>query len=107
MAKHPHKPPLVEVFWTDACDIRDSFTLEDAAKQELMERHNVGYLIVTNEKKTIIAHGFDPPEEVEHVLIIPTGWIQKIRYVRKPRVKKENVDAQVEETKEPPTSSGS
>lgn len=84
----PRKPPRVEVVWIDACDKFEQFTLDEARKQTLVERHTTGYLVHRDEERTIIAHDWDPPNEVCNVVVIPSGWVKQVRG-QKPRVRKE------------------
>ena len=84
VTKRP-KAPLVEITWLDARDIYEtSVTYEDALKYDLMERTHVGYLISTDERVTRIAAGVDQ-DGFDNLIILPTGWIRRLRYVRKPK----------------------
>jgi hypothetical protein len=94
-AKHP---PLVEVVWKDAVTYAEAMPIKSVLeKAPLATRTTSGYLIAagTEDGRTIIAHTSDAtanPEdsEVADITVIPTGWVQSIRYHRgKPRTKKE------------------
>lgn len=91
-------PPLVEVTWLDAVTYTETFTLKDIPEKcPLAKRTTSGYLVAqTEDGRTLIAHTSDPdatePAESEgsDVTVIPTGWVQSIRYrTRKPRKRKE------------------
>lgn len=75
----PKKPPRVEITWIDACDKFEQYTLEEARSLQLVERHTTGYLIHQDEERTVLAHDWDPPNEVCNVVVIPSGWVKQVR----------------------------
>lgn len=101
-----HKPPLVEVEWTDATDIAFNGTVEEAKTKKLACRFQAGYLVHQNENVTILAQTYDPANEegdeatVERLTLIPTGWVISIRHRRQRRPKKPNAESPVETTTE-------
>lgn len=100
------KPPLVEVIWTDACDVSNvtARCVEDIkARVHLRYGRTVrGLLVYQDDEKTVICHDYDPAAaedddkrpEMGNFTALPTGWVTRIRYIergpRKPKVKVED-----------------
>jgi len=84
------KLPLVEVEWLDAMTHTEMWALSDVEeKAQLTRRITSGYLIAeTEDGRTIIAHTSDPAEKgdtedyVTDVTVIPTGWVQGVKYIK-------------------------
>lgn len=73
------KPLLVEVAWTDARDLWETFKLDEvAAEVDLVDRVTSGYLAHADARKVIVAHDWDAPDEVSNFTAIPAGWIERI-----------------------------
>jgi hypothetical protein len=78
------KPKLVEIEWTDARSVYDCFTLKDApARCQLVERHTVGYIVLKDRERGLIAGTYDPHDEHDEEggcdwTVIPRGWVKKI-----------------------------
>jgi hypothetical protein len=82
------RPPYVEVEWWDAVDREFSGTIEAARQQGLARRFQAGYLVHQDERTTILAATYDPPEgkhpeQVENLTIIPTCCVIAIRGKRR------------------------
>lgn len=74
------KPILVEIDWTDARDLNEACKLGDvAAFATLVHRTTSGFLVYVDEERVVLAHDWDPPEEVGNFTIVPTGWVTKIK----------------------------
>lgn len=85
------KPPLVEVVWTDARSIIDCLRLSTARGASLIVRHSVGYLLLHDSDRVVIAGTFDPRDAhededgVADVTVIPSGWVSTVTKVAAPR----------------------
>lgn len=89
------KPPLVEVTWTDACDVGNVCvrSVEDIKARVHLRygRTARGLLVYADDEKTILCHDYDPPAaedddrrpEMSSFTVIPTGWITKTRYIER------------------------
>ncbi len=91
------RPPDVVVVWIDATDRTMECRYDPENPTELKNRVHLrkgretrGMLVYQDEEKTILAHDYDPPEEndddrrpeVGNFTVIPTGWIECVRYTR-------------------------
>ena len=78
--------PLVLVTWYDAKDGQTGWhSLEDIQKERLAMCHSVGWLMLKDEKKTIIMADyseFDGDKEGGSHIAIPTGWVRTITYLK-------------------------
>jgi hypothetical protein len=55
------KPKLVEVEWTDARSVYDCISLKEApARVQLVQRYTVGYLILKDRERVMVAGTYDP-----------------------------------------------
>jgi len=103
MAKRTHKPPLCEVYWWDAVDRWEQFSLEEARKQDLTYRCSSGYLVLQDERRVIIAHDWDDPDEVCNVTVIPATWVERIKYAKRPKAAKPAAVPQTSQAANEPT----
>ena len=78
--------PLVLVTWYDAKDGQTGWhSLEDIQKERLAMWHSGGWLMLKDEKKTIIMADyseFDGDKEGGRHIAIPTGWVRTITYLK-------------------------
>ena len=78
--------PLVLVTWYDAKDGQTGWhSLEDIQKERLAMCHSVGWLMLKDEKQTIIMADyseFDGDKEGGRHIAIPTGWVRTITYLK-------------------------
>jgi hypothetical protein len=82
--------PLVEIEWLDAITHTEMWALSEIEqKATLTRRLTSGYLFKqTDDGRTIVAHTFDPKEGTDtedclaDLTVIPTGWVQTIKYIR-------------------------
>lgn len=98
------KPPLVEITWTDACDVQ---SVTARSIEEIKDRVHLRYgrtvrglLVYQDAEKTIVCHDYDPAgaddddkrPEMSNFTAMPTGWVTKVRYIeRGPRKLKTEV----------------
>lgn len=79
------KPKLVEVEWTDARSVYEQFPLTTAIEKcTLVQRVTVGYVVLKDRERLLLAHTYDPPNEHEaeggaDFTVIPRGWVKEIR----------------------------
>ena len=79
------KPKLVEVEWQDARSVYECFSLKDAVtKVQLSNRVSVGYLLVKDRERVLLAGTYDPRDEHDEeggadFTVIPRGWVKEIR----------------------------
>lgn len=96
------KPPLVEVVWTDARSIIDCLRLSTARGACLITRHSVGYLIMQDAERVVIAGTFDPHDAhededgVADVTVIPAGWVSSIAPLSPPKTPRKRRQSQPE-----------
>lgn len=79
--------PLVEVYWLDATTYLRDFKLDEVFRDAVLTpRRTVGYYVGERTGITYVAHTFDPQDDgemhVADVTVIPTGWVQDIKYLR-------------------------
>ena len=78
--------PLVLVTWYEAKDGQTGWhSLEDIQKERLAMCHSEGWLMLKDEKKTIIMADyseFDGDKEGGRHIAIPTGWVRTITYLK-------------------------
>ena len=78
------KPKLVEVEWTDARSVYDCISLKEApARVQLVQRYTVGYLILKDRERVMVAGTYDPRDEHDEeggadFTVIPRGWVKNI-----------------------------
>lgn len=93
------KPQHVVVEWVDARNILEQdLTYDEAiAKARLAHRTTVGYLLLKDDERTVLAGDYDPaqPSQDEdnygNLTVIPTGWVKSVHKLRRetPRRKKD------------------
>jgi len=85
------KPPYVMVEWTDARNVLEQdLTLDEAlAKAKLAHRTSVGYLLLKDAERTVLACDYDPaqPSQDEdnygNLTVIPSGWVTAVHRLRR------------------------
>ena len=77
--------PMVRVTWLDAIDGETGWQdLEDIVKSDLAVVVDIGWLVKTNDKKTVImgSWSLEPDDNGGgRYITIPTCWIKKIEYL--------------------------
>jgi len=76
---------IVEVDWVDAFIDTDDFTLEKATKLQPIPRKTIGYLVVEDKDRIVLATDIFPDKKDEYsaCMVIPKPWIRKRIVVRK------------------------
>jgi len=91
----PKKWDLVEVTWLDAVGPSGQLTMEGAEKYPLATRRTVGYLIVKNDEKIVLAATDDRPADDGYIAAdvnaIPTPWATTIDVIRRDSDRKKSL----------------
>lgn len=78
------KPVRVEVEWQDARSVYKDFRLEKVAEKcQLVHRFTMGYLVVKDRERLVVANTYDPADEHDtesaaDFTVIPRGWVKNI-----------------------------
>ena len=88
---HKGKPQIVEVEWLDASSLSDQMDLKQGVtRMQLDRRFSLGYLVMKDKDRIVIAATFDPASEERDFdqgdawLVIPRGWVVKIIELQAP-----------------------
>lgn len=79
--------PVVEIEWLDAVLRSGSQDADKHAREGLMTRFTVGYLVGKTRRQVVLAMTDDRDGRVDDALTVPLAWIKKMRYLRKGRKK--------------------
>ena len=103
------KPPHVLVEWTDARNImeQDLTLAECLAKATLAKRTSVGYLLLKDDERTVLACDYDPTQQHQdednfgNLTVIPSGWVTGVHRLRRESARRKK-DAGTDGTGEAP-----
>lgn len=80
---NPLNLPLVEITWADHTTRSGGWRpLKDARTVPLAECRDVGRLVARTRKQVILAGMVSSDGDVNNLMQIPGGWVQKIRRLR-------------------------
>ena len=78
------KLPIVIVRWHDAVSEENWTPMKDVVSSKPCEVYTMGYLLVKDEEKVILAHGLSNEEDpmVFSHTVIPADWVQEIKELK-------------------------
>lgn len=82
MAKRNLIHPIVKVYWEDACGQQGWRPIKDA-RHEPVSTISVGYLVKKTQLGVTVAATLNDQTEVNDVVFIPRGMVQRIEVLRR------------------------
>jgi hypothetical protein len=85
------RPPIAEVVWLDAntTALGEHYTAAQAKECGAVKRRTVGYLLLSNKVKTIVATTWDQGDSENHaattteLTVVPHQWVISVKILQK------------------------